>query len=125
MLLFMEKKINFIYYQRLNGHVEFQKYLDGLSTKNAAKFLSVIQRVEEIGILDAIKIKDVKKIDKYIYELRARFDKTQMRGLYFHFEGKQYFITHGFTKRGSANAFKRNNSCSCIAARVYRKAEAK
>ncbi len=95
----MEKKVNFIYYRRLNGHVEFQEYLDGLSVKDAAKLESVIERVEKIGIPAAIKIKDVKKIDKYIYELRARFDKTQMRGMYFHFEDNQYFITHGFTKK--------------------------
>lgn len=93
------KKVKFYYYQRLNGHIEFQEYLDSLSEKEAAKLIDKISKVEKIGLYEAIRKKYVKKLDKSIFEIRTRYKNNQYRGLYFHIEENNYFITHGFTKK--------------------------
>lgn len=96
----MEKeKIKFEFYTRLNGHTEFQEYLDNLDKKARAKLLARINMVEIKGIAVGIEHEWVRPLAKNLYELRARTGNNQERGLYFHVEGNHYVITHGFTKK--------------------------
>ncbi|ULG73291.1 type II toxin-antitoxin system RelE/ParE family toxin [Macrococcus brunensis] len=62
--------------------------------------------IEEIGIYDSIRLKYVKKLDDYLFEVRSRSGNNQQRAVYFHLEQNQYVITHGFTKKTQTTPLK-------------------
>ena len=55
--------------------------------------------IEEAGILVAIQLEWVKKLDSEINEIRSKVSSNIQRALYFHVKNNQYIITHGFTKK--------------------------
>lgn len=55
--------------------------------------------IKKEGLLVAIKIEWVKKLDKNLFEIRSKISSNIQRGLYFHDDGSNYVITHGFTKK--------------------------
>lgn len=98
--------LEFEVYTRLNGHTEFQEYLDGLDTKARAKLLSRVYLVSVKGISVGVQHNWVKRIENNLYEIRSRISNDQHRGLYFHVVGNHYIITHGFTKKSQKTPVK-------------------
>ena len=86
-------------YRRINGHDEFQEFYEELPTKQREKLTALIKCIERQGLLTAIKMEWIKKLDKNIYEIRSQEAKNIQRCLYFHDDGNRYIITHGFTKK--------------------------
>lgn len=93
------EKAEFIFYERPNGRVEFEEFLNSIPRKDRIKLLSIIDKVEQHGITIGIKQKWVAVIDRNLYEIRSKIGNNQQRGLYFHINGDEYMITHGFTKK--------------------------
>lgn len=93
------EELDFEFYERPNGHIEFQEFLDKLNKKDRVKLLAVIHAVSIYGIDVGIQQNWVKYIDKNLYEIRSKIGNVQQRGLYFHIDGTKYMITHGFTKK--------------------------
>lgn len=93
------KKLDFEFYERPNGHVEFKEFLDKLNKKDRVKLLAIIYEISIHGISVGIQQNWIKFIDKNLYEVRSKVGKNQQRGLYFHVTDNKYIITHGFTKK--------------------------
>lgn len=93
------KKPRFQSYRRSNGHDEFAEFYRSLPTKDRQKLIALIQTIEQEGLLTAIRMEWVKKLDRNLYEIRSKVASNIQRGLYFHDDGTQYIITHGFTKK--------------------------
>lgn len=93
------EKPQFEFYQRPNGHIEFQEFLASLNVKDQEKLVSVMLNTQKFGLLIAHKQKWVKSLGDGIFELRSEYAGNIQRGLYFHVEGSRYIITHGFTKK--------------------------
>lgn len=95
-------------YRRLNGHDEFDEWLQKLPIKDRAKMLQVITDTQEQGLLVAQRMRWVKKIgsEKNLYKLRSKISSNIQRALYFHVEGSRYIITHGFTKKSQKTPIK-------------------
>ncbi|MDR1495854.1 MAG: type II toxin-antitoxin system RelE/ParE family toxin [Clostridiales Family XIII bacterium] len=95
----MDKKVMFGWLRRLDGTSEFEEYIDELPCKDVAKLLAVISNTEEHGLLTAIKMQWIKKLEDDLYELRSKQGSDIQRALYFHKADSEYLITHGFTKK--------------------------
>lgn len=93
------KKIEFEFYKRSNGKVEFLDFLKKLPHKDQVKLIATINNVQDYGINVAIKEQWVKKLDTNLYELRSKVANNIQRAIYFHYENNRYVITHGFTKK--------------------------
>lgn len=79
----------------------FEDFLNSLDSKEAAKLLSVIENIEEHGLIIAQRNKWVKKLEYNLYEVRANAKGNALRGIYFQVENNNYFITHGFKKKSN------------------------
>lgn len=93
------KKPKFKSYRRINGHDEFKEFYQDLPEKDRKKLIGIIEAVQQQGLLTAIKMEWVKKLDINLYEIRSKTGNNIQRGLYFHVENEDYIITHGFTKK--------------------------
>lgn len=93
------EKPKFEFYERPNGHNEFLEFLENLPQKDQAKLMAVIYKVQIHGLLTAIKMKWVKKVDDNIFELRSEVGNNIQRALYFYWNGDRYIITHEFSKK--------------------------
>ncbi len=89
------KPIEFDYYD----WQEFERFLDQLPDKDAAKLLATIQKIEENGLLIAERQEWVKKLETDLYEIRSKRASNIQRALYFQIQGSKYMISHGFTKK--------------------------
>lgn len=89
------KEIHFSYHDA----EKFELFLNSLSDKDAAKLLRIMEWVQTKGILSAIQMKWVKKLDRNLYEMRSQQANNIQRVIYFHLENENYVITHGFTKK--------------------------
>lgn len=114
-----DKKIDFEFYKRPNGHIEFQEFLDKLNNKDRAKLLATINSVSKHGISAGIQQNWVKFIDKNLYEIRSKVGNNQQRGLYFHIDNKRYMITHGFTKKTKKTPQREINHAKKLRAEYY------
>ena len=95
----MEKKLVFEYVRDSDGTSEFEKFLDSMPLKDAAKLLAVIEKTEKYGLLVAAQNQWVKKLESNLFELRSKVGSNIQRAIYFHVVGDRYIITHGFTKK--------------------------
>jgi hypothetical protein len=93
------EKPKFVAYTRPNGHNEFEEFYNSLPNKDRNKIRATIDMIEEVGILPAIQLEWIKKLDSEIYEIRSKVSSNIQRALYFHVKNNQYIITHGFTKK--------------------------
>lgn len=93
------EKPKFVAYTRPNGHNEFEEFYNSLPNKDRNKIRATIDMIEEVGILHAIQLEWIKKLDTEIYEIRSKVSSNIQRALYFHVKNNQYIITHGFTKK--------------------------
>lgn len=118
------KKPKFSSYRRLNGHDEFAEFYQGLPPKDRQKLVSLIQTIEQVGLSTAVKMKWVRKLDANLYEIRSKVASNIQRGLYFHDEGTQYVITHGFTKKTQKTPTREINHAKDIRKEYYQRKEA-
>ena len=85
------------------GISEFEEFYKSLPLKDKNKLIALLKKVQEKGILDAISMKWVDKLDDNLFELRSKHANNIQRALYFHIYdtdyGSYYIITHGFTKK--------------------------
>ena len=93
------EKPKFVAYTRPNGHNEFEEFYNSLPNKDRNKIRATIDMIEEVGILPAIQLEWIKKLDTEIYEIRSKVSSNIQRALYFHWLGSKFIITHGFTKK--------------------------
>ena len=93
------EKPKFVAYTRPNGHNEIEEFYNSLPNKDRNKIRATIDMIEEVGILPAIQLEWIKKLDTEIYEIRSKVSSNIQRALYFHVKNNQYIITHGFTKK--------------------------
>ncbi|GAD17318.1 type II toxin-antitoxin system RelE/ParE family toxin [Lentilactobacillus otakiensis] len=93
------EKITFEAYIRPNGHNEFREFLSSLPDKDARKVLYTLDAISEVGILDAAKMKWVKRLNDDLFEVRSKLGTNIQRVIYFHVVAGRYVITHGFTKK--------------------------
>lgn len=93
------KKPKFEFYTRPNGHNEFLEFLNQLPLKDQNKLLSVINNVQEQGLLIARKMKWIKKLEDNLFELRSEAGNNIQRVLYFHWSENHFIVTHGFSKK--------------------------
>lgn len=93
------EKPKFEFYERPNGHNEFLEFIESLPEKDRIKLLTVIKNAEAQGLLIAIKMKWVKKLEDNLFELRSGLGSNIQRALYFHWSGSRFIITHGFSKK--------------------------
>lgn len=103
------KKPKFRTYTRPNGHNEFIEFYESLPRKDKEKLLALIIKVQKKGLLDAQKMKWIKKLDNNLYELRSKAGSNIQRAIYFHVEENDYIITHGFTKKTQKTPIKEIN----------------
>lgn len=80
---------------------EFDIFLDSLSNKEAAKLLSIIDKIEKTDMQTATRQEWVKKLEDNLYEIRASLSRNALRGIYFQIKGSEYFIIHGFRKKAN------------------------
>ena len=66
------EKITFEAYIRPNGHNEFREFLSSLPDKDARKVLYTLDAISEVGILDAAKMKWVKRLNDDLFEVRSK-----------------------------------------------------
>lgn len=113
------EKPKFSSYRRLNGHDEFTEFYQGLPAKDRQKLIGLIKTIEQEGLLTAIRMEWVKKLDVNLYEIRSKVASNIQRSLYFHDEGTQYIITHGFTKKTQKTPIKEIRHAEAIRAEYY------
>lgn len=79
---------------------DFEKYLNKLPDKDAAKLLATINRIQMYGIEISRQIQWIKKFKSHnLFEIRSSFNNNIQRVIYFHEVNNTYVITHGFTKK--------------------------
>lgn len=88
-------KIKFILYDK----TEFEDFLNALPAKDAGKLLYTIENVEKYGWEISKRKKWIRKLDKNLYEIRARQASDYQRAVYFRYIDGQYVLTHGFSKK--------------------------
>lgn len=100
-------KLTFIYYDE----DEFAAFLDSLPLNVASKVIARIREVSTIGIVEAMALQLVKKVDrkKDIFELRINTEGIFARSLFFRLEkaneeednvtSPTYIITNSFKKK--------------------------
>ncbi|MEL5941104.1 type II toxin-antitoxin system RelE/ParE family toxin [Tetragenococcus halophilus] len=94
----MDKKVEFEFLE-LDNKNEVVEFINSLPTKDKAKLLQVISKIETLGLTTAKKMQWIKKLNSEIYEVRSKVGSNIQRCLYFQKVGNQYIITHGFTKK--------------------------
>lgn len=87
---------------------DFDEFLASLNVKEKAKVLGLIKKIEEFGILIAIRQQWVKKLDNNLFEIRVRAENSFLRGIYFQVQKNQYYLALGFKKKKQSNAAEKN-----------------
>ena len=86
-----------IAYEKKNGEVPVEEFLDSVNPKMRAKIFGLLGILQEKG--NMLREPYSKHLDDGIYELRCKFGSDVTRVLYFfYFEGK-IILTNGFVKK--------------------------
>jgi len=88
---------NIIFYEKENGTVPVQEFLDSLPEKHHAKALRDIDVLEKYGT--ALTEPNVKHIKGKLWELRIKSASDISRIFYFVSIGKNIVLLHGFVKK--------------------------
>ena len=86
-------------YQKANGDVPFDDFLEALPKKLQAKVIRDVELLEQCG--NSLREPYSKHLSDGIYELRTKVSTDITRSLYFFFDGRRIVITHGFIKKQS------------------------
>jgi phage-related protein len=86
-----------IFYEKEDGEVPVEEFLDSLDRKMNAKLTRCIAALQEYG--NELREPYSKHLDDGIFELRAQVGSDISRALYFFIMGKRIVLTHGFIKK--------------------------
>lgn len=86
---------------------EFKKYLDTLPRRARFDLLALIESIEDVGMIEAMKKGWVSKIQKNLYEIRCETNGLFPRALFFRIKEQydsynadpRYIITNVFSKK--------------------------
>ncbi|HHT44093.1 MAG TPA: type II toxin-antitoxin system RelE/ParE family toxin [Fastidiosipila sp.] len=90
-------KCEIIFYEKDNGEVPVEKFLNGLELKKRAKTMRTIDLLQNNGW--KLRSPYSKELSDGIFELRTQFGSDITRVFYFFVIGKQAVLTHGFVKK--------------------------
>lgn len=90
-------KYEIIFYQKDNGRIPVQEFLDGLPKDQQTKGVRDINILEERG--PELRPPSSKHIKEGIFELRIQASGNNLRVFYFFFHGNQIVLTNGFLKK--------------------------
>jgi phage-related protein len=88
-----------VHYETANGARPVEEFLDGLTRRERAKALAVIDLLEEEG--PDLRRPYADTLKDGIHELRIRVSRVRLRVFYFFCEGQDIVLTHGFKKKVS------------------------
>lgn len=88
---------NIIFYERENGKVPVQEFLQSLSRQQHAKAIHEIEILEQFG--NALRMPHAKHIDGKLWELRIKAGSDISRIFYFIHIGNDIVLLHGFIKK--------------------------
>lgn len=86
-----------ILYEKENGEIPVEKFLDNLPIKMKAKVVGLIQILQEFG--NDLREPYSKYLGDGIFELRAKQGSDLSRVLYFFYLDKKIILTNGFVKK--------------------------
>ena len=86
-----------IAYEKENGEVPVEDFLDSLDVKMKAKMFGMIGLQQEKG--NQLREPFSKHLDDGIFELRCKFGNDITRVLYFFYYEGQIILTNGFVKK--------------------------
>lgn len=89
-------KVDVIFYRESDGSVPMVDWLKSLQTKIQAKCYVKIERLAECG--HELRRPEADYLRDGIYELRVKFQKLNLRLVYFFFGRTIVVISHGFSK---------------------------
>ena len=84
-------------YEKDNGDIPFEEFMESLSLKLKAKTLRDIDLLEQFG--NELREPYTKHLQDEIFELRTIVGTDISRLLFFFYYKKKIVITHGFVKR--------------------------
>lgn len=85
------------FYEKKNGEIPVQEFLDTLPAKLANKTLENIAYLKENGY--QVKMPKIEKLKDDIWQLRTKQSTNITRILYFFFDGQKIVMTNGFLKK--------------------------
>lgn len=91
----MPYKIEF--YEPSSGRVPLEKYIKGISKRDQAQIVHVIELLEKEGF-NLLSTKFMDKITNELYELRIKGEQLH-RILLFFWTGSGFILVHAFTKQ--------------------------
>ena len=86
-----------IFFEKTNGEVPVELFLDSLSAKMSAKMARSISALQKHG--NELREPYFKHLEDGIFELRAQIGSDISRVFYFFFFGKRAVLTHGIIKK--------------------------
>lgn len=86
-----------ILYEKENGEIPVEKFLDNLPIKMKAKVVVLIQILQEFG--NDLRQPYSKHLEDGIFELRTKQGRDITRVLYFFYFDKKVILTNGFVKK--------------------------
>ena len=95
----MGNKWQVLYYTRKDGSVPVKQYIDGLSLRERAKIMALIEILEEKGPNLPRPYADL--LEDGIHELRIKLKGTQVRVLYFFCYQNIIILTNVFDKHSA------------------------
>jgi phage-related protein len=90
-------KFQVIFFEKENGEIPAEEFMDALERKMNAKMARAISALQEHG--NELREPYSKYLDDGIFELRAKAGSDISRVLYFFYVGKKVILTHGFIKK--------------------------
>jgi phage-related protein len=90
-------KYQVILFEKENGEVPVEDFINSLDIKMSAKIYRVLEMVSENG--PELRKPYSEHLDDGIFELRAKFGSNITRVLYFFFTGRRVVVTNGFIKK--------------------------
>jgi len=93
----VEKNYHVSFFEKDNGTVPAEDFINSLDDKLAAKVYWILGMVETNG--PELREPYSKHLDDGIFEIRAQIGTNLARVLYFFIVGKRVIATHGFTKK--------------------------
>jgi phage-related protein len=95
-------RVDVLFFKEGNGTVPMADWLKSLQTKAQAKCYVKMERLAECG--HELRRPEADYLRDGIYELRVKFQKLNLRLLYFFFGGMIVVISHGLAKEGRVPA---------------------
>ena len=86
-----------VFYERANGEIPVQEFLDSLPIKLREKTLRSLKLLQELG--PQLHGEETEYIRDGLFELRTRFGSDITRIFYFFFVGRRIVVTSGFVKK--------------------------